>query len=71
MLQLCRVNQDPVEISGLLGVIEMKGLNSKPISCVQSDTSGIITYDVGVESACLSALPAKNRILHQENSTKK
>ena len=26
MSQLCRVNQDPVEISGLLGVIEMKGL---------------------------------------------
>jgi hypothetical protein len=27
MSQLCRVNQDPDEISGLLGVIEMKGLN--------------------------------------------
>jgi hypothetical protein len=24
--QLCRVNQDPDDISGLLGVIEMKGL---------------------------------------------
>jgi hypothetical protein len=33
MSQLCRVNQDPVEISGLLGVIEMKGLGgmSHPI----------------------------------------
>jgi hypothetical protein len=27
MSQLCRVNQDPDEISGLLGVIEMKGLS--------------------------------------------
>ncbi len=35
MSQLCRVNQDPDEISGLLGVIEMKGLIA-----VVNETSG-------------------------------
>jgi hypothetical protein len=35
MSQLCRVNQDPDEISGLLGVIEMKGLKLFPLKETQ------------------------------------
>jgi hypothetical protein len=31
MSQLCRVNQDPDEISGLLGVVEMKGLKGRGV----------------------------------------
>jgi len=47
-VQLCRVNQDPDGISGLLGVIEMKGLSnhySAP-KCSVEQVSSFVRIDV-------------------------
>ncbi len=46
MSQLCRVNQDPDEISGLLEVIEMKGLRSPRIDYKESIPVAYVAWRV-------------------------